>query len=194
MKCARFWIQIQKPTPLNQLALNKNKILVIAAIAFIAIPVIKIGLGILIWLLYGLDQGCKEKAKFYCPLVYGTEMVVATAFETSLKISDFLSADTDVLVEDDKGNIREGVLKDAVASSRKVKKGDKIRLACHTFTLNKITDTVCELQFSGFDRQSPYPRDNPLYGVYVPYGVSLDDQGNPRPGEVLRYKSPVLKP
>jgi len=91
-----------------------------------------------------------------------------------------------VQVEDDLGGLRHGVLSAKAASGRLVKNGDHVKLNCsHATILN--SKKLCQLEFFGFDPNSTYPKDNPLYGKTPAWTIEVDENGIPDK-QLLEYK------
>ncbi len=155
---------------------------------------IKIGLIGILLLIFSLPYvpaslNCPQDRPSICSFV--TNLILVTGGIQVLKseIKNKIFSSTSVQVQLDSGEIRQGKLSYKATVGRKISSGDTVRLNCPKFpkSAEPSGKKLCELEFLGFDPNSPCLKGTPCYGKIPSWSIEVDNQGTPDP-ELLKFQ------
>lgn len=129
---------------------------------------------------------CPKLQPSSCGLMENAVLVVGalSVFKTSLK--DSFTPGRAILVEDENGNERQGILTGKAISGRNMDVVTKAKIDCSA--AQPFEDgRLCELKFVGFDPFSSCLKGSPCYGEVPGWGIKLSADGSPDEN-LLKYK------
>ncbi len=132
---------------------------------------------------------CAQGRPSICSFVTNIILIAGGMQVLKSEIKNKLFSSTSVQVQLDTGETRQGKLSYKATEGRKVATGDKVRLNCQNASesVEKSGNKLCELEFLGFDPNSPCLRGSPCYGKIPSWSIQVDNQGTPDP-ELLKFQ------